>query len=640
MAVFGVPARNSSEDSMLPIALRSSGRRAVVVGGGSVALRKAESLDAAGFVLFVVAPHIDARLQALLQHSRGSFAQRPYEANDLEGASIAVAATGDDHVNARVVDDARALGVLVCDAADGSRGDFEMQATLRIGEVTVSVGSGSPAFSKRVIEEIGALLGPEYGRAAQTLSAMRTYVKTVVPQTQRAQVMQTLSSLPVSELAAMNPVEAEHVVESAVASLADPAPLTTTVTCASRGSALAMVQTREVAARLAERGIATTILTVSTTGDRVQDRPIDRLGTINVFVKELEIALRERRADYAVHSCKDLPSELPGDMRIAAVSRREDPRDAFCSERFERFDALPAGAVVGTSSPRRRNQLASIRPDLEYVEMRGNVDTRLRKLREGHYDAIVLAMAGLNRLGARARYTVPFDADVVVPAVAQGALAIETRANDERIAAELRAAVNDDATELCVACERAALRALRAGCSAPVGVHAQLEANVLRVRGVYAAGDGAGARRAALEAPAGTLEEAERLGAELAAQLAPPLAGRTVLLPRTQDRPSSIALALRDLGADVVELRAGDAGPDPAERRVDMLLFPSSGSVAAAGEYLEKLRSLERKPHVAAMGPQSSEAARAAGFAPDDVSTEASVEAFVALAVRRLRDVQ
>jgi hydroxymethylbilane synthase len=631
---------------MLPIALRSDGRRAVIVGGGSVALRKAEALDAAGFPVFVVAPSIDARLHALLQRSGGGFAQRPYEPGDVEGASLAIAATGDEIINARVVADARATGVLVCDASDAKRGDFEMPATLRTGDVTVTVGSGSPAFSKRIVSEISAMLGPQYARAAETLARMRTYVKAVVPAAERAHVLQVLSAIPVTELATMNPVAAEHAVESAIANVRAaghdndvPASTTATLTCASRGSALAMTQTREVAARLAELGIATTILTIATTGDRVQDRPIDRLGSVNVFVKELEIALRDGRADYAVHSCKDLPSELPGDMQIAAISKREDPRDAFCSERFERFDLLPRGAVVGTSSPRRRNQLAAIRPDLEYVEMRGNVDTRLRKLREGHYDAIVLAMAGLNRLNAHATYTVPFDIDTVVPAVAQGALAVETRAGDERIARELRAAVNDGTTELCVACERAALRTLRAGCSAPVGVHARLDDGVLRVTGVYAT-FGREPRKESIDARVSTIEEAEAIGAELASRLAPPLTGRTVLLPRTQDRPSTIAHALRDLGADVVELRAGDAGPDPAERTVDMLLFPSSGSVAAASEYLERLRTQERRPRVAAMGPQSSAAALAAGFAPDDVCAEASVDAFVALAVRRLRDAQ
>jgi len=281
-----------------------------------------------------------------------------------------------------------------------------------------------------------------------------------------------------------------------------------------------MTQTQTVAASLAQRGIETTILEVASTGDRNPDRPIASLG-VNIYVKELETALRDGRADYAVHSCKDLPSELPPDMHIAAISVRQDPRDAFCSERFATFASLPPGAIVGTSSPRRRFGLAALRPDLEYREIRGNVDTRLRKLREGQYDAIVLAMAGLARLGLRAAHTVPFDVDALVPAVAQGALAVETRAGEAALAGELRAAINDPVTELCVTCERAALRALRAGCSAPVGVYASLDGETMTVLGYYAAESGPD-RRERLVRRVTSLEEARELGAAIAASIAPP----------------------------------------------------------------------------------------------------------------------
>lgn len=628
---------NSFEASMLPIALRPDGRRAVIAGGGSVASRKAELLAAAGFPLFVVAPRIDSRVREIVDRAGGDAAERAYDSSDVAGAALIVAATNDDAVNARIVADARAAGILVCDASDGERGDFTMPAVLRAGSLTIAVDSGgsAPAFSKRITAELAQRFGPEYGRAAETLARMRVYAKTVLGADERRTVLQALAELPVAELASMNPVQAEHEVEAAVERLrAAPASVPATVTCATRGSALAMTQTRMVAARLAERGTATTILTVTTAGDRDRSRPIERLG-VNVFVKELEVALRERRADYAVHSCKDLPSELPPDMRIAAVSAREDARDAFCSERFESFAALPAGAIVGTSSPRRRRALAALRPDLEYREMRGNVDTRLRKLRDGEYDAIVLAMAGLRRLGARARHTVAFSIDEIVPAVAQGALAIETRADDEELAAELRAAVNDAIAELCVACERAALRALRAGCTAPVGVHGTFADGVMTVCGFYASGDG-DVRRTRMQEPVESLDQAEALGAAIAGRLAQPLAGRMIVLARTRERPSRIAEALRAMGAEVVELREGDAGPDPAERIPDMLLFPSSGSVAAAMPYLERLRSTAGRPLVAAMGPASGAAARAAGFEPDAVAGEASVDAVIALAHARL----
>jgi hydroxymethylbilane synthase len=269
---------------------------------------------------------------------------------------------------------------------------------------------------------------------------------------------------------------------------------------------------------LARRGIAAEIVGVTTAGDRDRRAPLYALGETNVFVKELESALREGRADYAVHSCKDLPSELAADMRIAAVSAREDPRDAFCSERYESLDALPAGARVGTSSPRRRTQLELLRPDLLYEHLRGNVDTRLRRLRKGSFDAIVLAMAGLARLGVTARHVVPFPADRFVPAAGQGALAVEVRAGEESLALAIRAAVNDEVSERCVMCERAALRSLRAGCSAPIGVHARDVDGRMVVDAAYALG-GAVARER-LDGVVRSVAEAEALGALLGARMA------------------------------------------------------------------------------------------------------------------------
>jgi hydroxymethylbilane synthase len=277
-----------------------------------------------------------------------------------------------------------------------------------------------------------------------------------------------------------------------------------------------MVQTRTVAARLAERGIVTTILPITTTGDRERDRSIDSIGSVNVFVGELESALRDRRADYAVHSCKDLPSTLADDMQIAAISAREDPRDAFCSERYASFEDLPAGAVVGTSSPRRVFQLRATRADLEYRTIRGNVDTRLRKLADGEFDAIVLAMAGLHRLGVSARHVVPFEVDAIVPAVGQGALAVETRAGDDWISKQIRACVNDAGSELCVTVERAALRAMQAGCSAPLGIYAECGIDGCVVRGAAEAEPPVRVRRTATISNG---RDAEALGTALASEL-------------------------------------------------------------------------------------------------------------------------
>ena len=595
-------------------------------------------LHAAGLHLFVVAPRIDARIVALLCE-RCSHAQRPYQRGDLRDVALVVAATNDSAVDARILDDAREARVLACDASEPERGDFTMQATVRVGGLTFTVDSGgsTPAFSKRIAREIEERFDARYASAAQTLARMRVYVQTVCEPSERANVLRELAALDVGDLSAMNPVEAEHVVESTIERLrggTKPRP-TGTAVCASRASALAMVQTRTVAARLAEGGIATTILSVTTTGDRVVDRPVAEIGSINVFVKELELALRDRRADYAVHSCKDLPGLLEPDMELAAISAREDARDAFCSERFERFDALPPGSVVGTSSPRRRAQLHALRPDLRYEDIRGNVDTRLRKLREGAYDAIVLAMAGLNRLHLRATYTVPFDIGEIVPAVAQGALAIETRKGDAELSAALRAAVNHAESEFCIACERAALRTLRAGCNAPLGIHARLEGTTMAVHAAFALQDRSEIVREFASDRVASVEDAERLGEKIGRAVASRAGLRApfVVLPRTQDRPSRIAAELRSRGVDVAELREGEA---LAERSPDMVIFPSSGSVDVARGYLETLRESGRIPTIAAMGPRSGEAASSAGFSPDIVAPEASVDAFVALIAERL----
>ena len=280
-----------------------------------------------------------------------------------------------------------------------------------------------------------------------------------------------------------------------------------------------MWQTRHVMASFATHGVVSTVLQISTKGDRVQDRSLAALGTDSIFVKELELALRDGRADYAVHSCKDLPSTLPDDMHLAAIGPRVDPRDAFCSERYASFDALPHGALVGTSSPRRRAQLQALRPDVRFEIIRGNVDTRLRKLREGDYDAILLAMAGLQRLGLSATYTVPLETDLVIPAVGQGALAIETRANDPELARRIAAIFTHRETELAVSAERAFLRTLRGSCQAPVGAHAVVRDGTLHLDAAIAAIDGSRIVRGSDVVAEADVAAAERLGESLAHRL-------------------------------------------------------------------------------------------------------------------------
>ncbi len=654
---------------MLSIALRTDGRRALIVGGGNVAARKAQSLLDAGVTLVLVAPRIAREVRALLDRSSVTIHEREYNRRDLDGVDIVIAATDRPEINQRVVADARAARILACDAAQPEGGDFSMQATVRVGGLTFAIDSGnsSPAFSRRIARELRDRFGPEYGAAARTMARMRTYVRTVLEKEQRAPVLRELAELPIDELARMNPVEAEHFVEELISARVILSGATLSerseskwsaveghpersaagaeskgegrrVVCASRASALAMTQTRIVAAKLAERGIATTILNLSTTGDRVQDRPVNELGDVNVWVKELELALLDGRADYAVHSCKDLPGTLADGMHLAAISQREDPRDAFCSERYVSFDALPPGSVVGTSSPRRRAQLHALRPDLRYETLRGNVDTRLRKLREESYDAIVIAMAGINRLGVRAAHTLPFPVETIVPAVGQGALAIETLATNATLAAELSAAINHEPTQWCVEAERTVLRTLRAGCSAPLGVHARIDGGVMTVEAAFATSGGSMLRERSA-ATIDSIEAARALGETLGSLLARGANernGRVVLLARTQNRPSRIAAQLRDRGVEVVELREGELDPQHMKTVPHMLLFPSSGAVAAAGSYLDWLRAQPSRPLVAAMGARSGAAASAAGFAPDIVSPDASIEAFVAAVAQLL----
>jgi hydroxymethylbilane synthase len=627
-----------------PVALSVRGRRVVVVGGGTVAERKVRGLLGAEPDVVVVSPTLTPPLAALADAGAIGWEPRRYAPGDLAGAFIAFAATDDDAINAAVAGDARAAGILVNDASDAARGDFATPAVHRSGPLTVSVDAGelSPSFTKRIRDELALQFDARYARAAATLGALRERVQTVVPPSQHAAVMQHFAERDIDELATMKAGAVEHEVERTADTLAGVVPAQTqALVCATRASVLAMTQARTVMSVLAKAGLPSTVLEVTTRGDAVQDRSIAAIGTDNVFVKELELALREGRADYAVHSCKDLPSTLSEDMTLAAVTAREDARDAYCSERYPTFGDLPAGARVGTSSPRRRAQLRALRPDLVYDDVRGNVDTRLRKLRDGEYAAIVLAAAGLNRLGARATHTVPFAVDVVTPAIGQGALGIETRARDG-LASRLDAVLGDPRTSLAVRAERAFLRTVHGGCQAPVGCHATWSDGRFRVIGAIAAADGSQVLRAERDAVIGIgdLASAEAVAIALACDLLAdggtallgggPLTGRVFLLPRTQNGPSRIAPALRDAGAEVVE------APDSATavaglggRLPSVILFPSSGSVGAITEYLSTLRGGGQRPLVAAMGASSSATAGEHGWPPDVVAPSPEVGAFV-----------
>jgi hydroxymethylbilane synthase len=307
---------------------------------------------------------------------------------------------------------------------------------------------------------------------------------------------------------------------------------------ATRESRLALWQAEHVRALLMrDPDVVVTLLPMTTRGDQILDRSLSKVGGKGLFVKELETALADRRADIAVHSLKDVPMDLPAGFALAAVLEREDARDAWVSSRYATLAELPPGAIVGTSSLRRMVQLAARRPDLRLEPLRGNLDTRLRKLDEGGYDAIVLAAAGLVRLGLADRIRARFDADEMLPCAGQGALAIETRADDSALIARL-AALTDRPTRLAVAAERAVSRALGGSCSMPLAAHAvwrgdrlvldaavghplQRSAPLLRARTEAAVADEGGAEalgRSAAESllaagAAPYLAAAERLGA-------------------------------------------------------------------------------------------------------------------------------
>src|SRR6266481_1165114 len=278
----------------------------------------------------------------------------------------------------------------------------------------------------------------------------------------------------------------------------------------SRGSQLALWQANHVAGLLRAQGHSIEIEIIKTTGDKITDVALAKVGTKGMFTKEIEEALADRRVDLAVHSMKDVPTELAPEFALAAIMKREDTRDAFISVKFSTLEELPRGARVGTSSLRRQCQLKALRPDLEIIPLRGNVDTRLKKLESGEYDAIILAAAGVHRLGLDKHVRSRISADVMCPAVGQGALAIETR-RDDRQTQTFLAFLNDADTRQAIECERALLGSLGGGCQVPIGAYAEKRNGRLSLQAMVGRPDGSEILREQAE---GT--DAESLGRETA----------------------------------------------------------------------------------------------------------------------------
>jgi hydroxymethylbilane synthase len=286
---------------------------------------------------------------------------------------------------------------------------------------------------------------------------------------------------------------------------------------ATRKSPLALWQAEHVRARLMEAhpGLQVELVTMTTQGDRVLDSPLARIGGKGLFVKELEQGMLEGSADIAVHSMKDVPAELPPGLDIGAILEREDPRDAFVSNRYGSIDALPEAALVGTSSLRRQCQLRACRPDLQLLDLRGNVNTRLGRLDQGDYDAIVLACAGLKRLGMAGRITRALTAEELLPAIGQGVIGIECRREDE-VVRRLIESLNHEPTCLRIQAERALNAGLAGGCQAPVAGFSLLNNDLIELHGLVGWPDGSEIVRSQIIGPA---QDADSLGRELAEDL-------------------------------------------------------------------------------------------------------------------------
>ena len=286
-----------------------------------------------------------------------------------------------------------------------------------------------------------------------------------------------------------------------------------------RGSPLALVQARTVRAQLAVAlGLAEDAIEISiirTSGDAIQDRPLAEVGGKGLFTKEIEEALLDGRIDLAVHSAKDMPTVLPGGLMLAACLEREDPRDVFISHKARSFAELPQAATLGTASLRRQAIAKRTRPDLRVVALRGNVETRLRKLANGEVDATILALAGLKRLGLGQHATAIMSEDEFLPAVAQGAIGLEARENDQR-ARDILARIDHADTSTAIACERSFLAVLDGSCKTPIAGHAMLSGDALRFRGLLARPDGAAAHDIA---GSGHRKDAIKIGAEAGHEL-------------------------------------------------------------------------------------------------------------------------
>lgn len=420
-----------------------------------------------------------------------------------------------------------------------------------------------------------------------------------------------------------------------------------------RGSALARQQTESFIAALKHRApdLDLQVRVIKTAGDKDKTRPISEIGGLGIFTKEIENALLAREIDIAVHSLKDLPTDLADGLMITAVMEREDARDCLVSRHRVGLMQLPRGARVGTSSTRRTAQLLIQRPDLQIVPLRGNVDTRLRKARSEEYDAIVLAAAGVIRLGRANEITEYLSYDMILPDPGQGALAIEIRAADVSLA-PLVAQINHSQTLAAVTAERAFLRALGGGCRMPIAAYAEMRGAVLHLRGLIGTDDG---KRMIRGEHAGNPRDAEQIGRALAEELLDrggaeimgasarnlPLQGKRILITRPREQARAFAEKLSARGAVPIEFQTIDIAPledfrelDNALARVsefDWVIFTSANGVREVAERLNMLGMSKDifasgtnhgSPRLAAIGPATAHALQDLSLHVDFIPTK------------------
>ncbi len=429
------------------------------------------------------------------------------------------------------------------------------------------------------------------------------------------------------------------------------------ITIGTRGSRLALTQTNHIAdlLRAAAPEAEVRIEVISTKGDRIVDRPLIAVGGKGLFTRELEVALLEGRIDLAVHSMKDLPTDLPAGLALGAVPPREDPRDALLTSSGALLETLHNGAVVGTSSLRRQAQLRAYRPDLKFVDLRGNVDTRVRKVKEGPLDAAVLACAGLNRLGYAAAITEEIPPEIMLPAPAQGALAIEIREDDDAIRA-LLVRIGDENTAVEVAAERTVLAALGGGCSVPIGALGRVSGDTLTLSACVCSPDGTKMLRASAS---GSVTDAKNLGEQTARELMDkgaeaiiasvetlvvasrpqPLAGKKVVVTRARTQAAGLVESLKHAGADVIEFPAIEI--QPVEEPIDLgcampydwVVLTSSN---AARMFLAQIENQGCTPKtlnakIAAIGPGTAAIVQEHGFTVDLMPEKHVAESLFAL---------